>query len=352
MNLRVQNILYKPHIKCYILTKEVFHHEKTEIYFKMKIFTGKNDFSITKFMALIRIIWRGHIRLLAVKKENWDKVHTFTEHAIIPKIFYNQCKHVLNEIPTTTPINNDTNEKIFTVWLQGEESAPPIVTACLNSMRRHCKQDVIILSDKTLGNYIDLPGYIMDKRKNMTHAHFSDIARMELLHNHGGIWIDATDYVTAPIPDWVIGEDFFIFLAGKNINPLSFVQSCFIRARRNGYLLNAWRALILEYWKHNNMIFDYFTLHLLFKTMIVGDSVSNEMFECDPRAVAEFAKMPHIDQDLTHGLWDYLDKPFDKNFFDEITKKTFFQKTTYKKAAGINPTPGTFADVMINGTPM
>jgi hypothetical protein len=116
----------------------------------------------------------------------------------------------------------------------------------------------------------------------------------------------------------------------------SFIQNCFIRARRGAYLLDAWRAMILDYWMHENSNFDYFMHQLLFKTLVTND----------PRAIKYFDKMPHVPQDPTHLLWwDYADKPFNQKIFDDITAGAFFQKLTYRQAK--NPFPGTFADIMM-----
>ena len=115
------------------------------------------------------------------------------------------------------------------------------------------------------------------------------------------------------------------------------MQNCFIRARKGAYLLAAWRAMILDYWMHENHIFDYFMHQLLFKTLVMGNETAKKYFD----------KMPHVDQDPTHALWwAYQDKPFDQGTFDKVTKDSFFQKTTYRGSE--NPVPGSFADVMIN----
>ena len=102
-------------------------------------------------------------------------------------------------------------------------------------------------------------------------------------------------------------------------------------------MLEAWRAMIFDYWKHENGSIDYFVHQLLFKTLVTNDE----------RAKKYFAKMPHVDQEPTHALWwGYHNKPFDKKKFKELTSYSFFQKTTYDQAK--NPIPGSFADVMIN----
>ena len=188
--------------------------------------------------------------------------------------------------------------------------------------------------------YIKLPDVILEKRRQgkIKNAHFADICRVELLYNYGGFWLDSTGFATAPIPDWIVKEDFFVYMAGKNVgSPYSFMQNCFIRARRGAYLLAAWRAMILDYWMHENHSFDYFMHQLLFKTLVMND----------PRAKKYFAKMPHVDQDPTHMLWwSYQNKPFDQKTFDDVTSGAFFQKLTYRGSD--NPVPGSFADVMIN----
>lgn len=295
---------------------------------------------IARFFALADIVVRGHIL-------NWFWRDRETRRAVrgdiladaIPRYFrrYLPAAAAVVERPV---VKDDKNEKIWTIWLQGEDKAPPLVQACFRSVRKNCTQELVVLDENTLRDYITLPDIIWEKRAagKIKNAHFADICRVELLYEHGGIWLDSTGFATAPIPDWIIEQDFFVYMAGQHVgSPYSFMQNCFIRSRRGAYLLDAWRAMILDYWIHENGSFDYFMHQLLFKTMVMND----------PRAKKYFAKMPHVDQDPTHALWwKYADKPFDQKTFDAVTSGAFFQKTTYAQAK--NPPKGSFADVMIN----
>ena len=280
---------------------------------------------IAKLLAMSDVIIRGHIL-------NWpwrSRVHRRAVRSdvisnVIPRYFKRYLPAAAKVVEQPV-IKDDKNEKIWTIWLQGERKAPKLVKACFNSVRKNCKQELVVLDEETIFDYISLPQEIIDKYKRgmIAHAHFADICRVELLYEHGGIWLDATAFATAPIPSWIIKEDFFVYLAGKNVgSPYSFMHNCFIRARKGAYLLAAWRAMILDYWMHENHNFDYFMHQLLFKTLVMND----------PRAKKYFAKMPHVDQDS----------------FDKITAGAFFQKTTYNSSWAKNIVPGTFADVMIN----
>ena len=299
--------------------------------------------NLARFVATGKLVLFGHIL-------NWPwrnrisrrKVRTDVTAKIVSGYFKRYLSAV-DSVKETKVVKNDADDKIWTLWLQGEDNAPDLVKACFRSVRRHCKQELVVLDANTVFDYITLPDEIVQKYKagKIGHAHFADICRVELLYEHGGYWLDSTGFVTAPIPDWIEDQDYFMYLTGDNYDiggsPYSFCQNCFIRARRGAYLLAAWRAMILDYWKHENHIFDYFMHQLLFKTLV----------ENDERAKKYFAKMPHVAQDPTHALWwKYQNKPFDQETFNRVTSGAFFQKTTYRNSD--NPKKGSFADVMIN----
>jgi hypothetical protein len=235
-------------------------------------------------------------------------------------------------------------ENIFSLWLQGEDQAPPLVTACMRSIRRNCtEQQLVVLDQKSLFDYIDMPGWIMDKYRGgkMRAAHFADVARVELLHNHGGFWLDATCFATAPIPKFIVDEEFFVYRTGHVYTP-TFIQNCFIRSRKGAWLLEAWRAMIHEYWRREPDAIDYFMHQLLFKKLVQGDL----------RAMERFGAMPQVDQDPTHVVWwNYGRQPFDGELFARLTADAFFQKTAYHSSWATNPPSGSFADEMIHRIP-
>ena len=231
--------------------------------------------------------------------------------------------------------------RVFSLWLQGEEQAPPLVKACLASIRRHAGTEVVVLDERTLADWIDLPDFVHRKWKEgrMKPAHFADICRLELLYRHGGVWMDGTDYMDAPLPEWVWETDFFVYLGGDRLRgAYSGIQNCFIRAVKGSYLLKVWREAVLAYWEKEDSALDYFVHQVLFGAAVAAN----------PRAAALYARMPALIQDPTHVLWyDWADRPYDEAGLHAICAGALFQKTDYKTSAATGPVPGSFADILL-----
>lgn len=245
------------------------------------------------------------------------------------------------DVPVTPIIRNDSEERIFTLWLQGEEQAPDIVKSCFASIRKHCAHPLVILDGETVFDWITLPEAIVEKYRagKIKPAHFADICRVELLHTYGGYWLDSTCYVSAPIPAWITEHDFFVFMAGEKVHGnYSFIQNCFIRARKGSYLLEAWRAMILDYWLHEDRRVDYFQHQVMFRTLVTYNATASKLF----------GEMAQLDQYPTHlYLYEYKDLPYDEKVLLKAAEEGFFyQKTSYRDLENI--VPGSFADHLVH----
>ena len=238
----------------------------------------------------------------------------------------------------------ETNEKVrvFTLWLQGEDNAPAIVKACFRSMRRHLRQELVILDQTNLFDWIDLPDYIIDKWKKgiIGPAHFSDLCRVELLFQHGGIWLDSTAFVTAPIPKEIEDTDFFVYKSGHKLGGwFAFIQNCFIGAKKGNPLLAVWRHAMHLYWKYENHALNYYIHQLLFEFVTIHNKVASDRFSLMPQKI----------QDPTHILWyEHKDDPYDESRFAEYTSGAFFQKTNYKDKSSYSPEKDTMAYFLLH----
>jgi len=248
---------------------------------------------------------------------------------------------VVRNVPEEKPDHTEPR-RIFSLWLQGVEQAPPLVRACLDSIRRQAAgAELVVLDGETVFNWISLPESIVERWKagKMKAAHFADICRVELLYRFGGVWMDATDYLDAPLPEWLWEADFFVYQGGETVSgAYAGIQNCFIRAARGSYLLKVWREAILAYWAAEETAVDYFVHQLLLMLCVRENARCAELFKA----------MPCLDQDPTHMLWyAYADQPYDEAVLHQVCAEALFQKTDYKSDSAVRPIPGSLADHLL-----
>ena len=108
---------------------------------------------------------------------------------------------------------------IYILWFQGFDNAPYIVNKCVESWKYYNKDWKIILLDRTnINQYIKIEQYIDLSSKKLLLAHESDIIRLCLLKEHGGLWVDSTLFCNKPLDEWFpdnCKNGFFAFLAEK-----------------------------------------------------------------------------------------------------------------------------------------
>ena len=126
---------------------------------------------------------------LWVPREQRREVRRSVLARSLPWYFRRNLMSGLSGIPDGPVVRDDASDKVFTLWFQGEKQAPELVKACFRSMRRHFSQEVIVLDDHSLYDYISLPPVIVDKFRTgkIKPAHFADICRVDLLYRHGDI---------------------------------------------------------------------------------------------------------------------------------------------------------------------
>ncbi len=86
--------------------------------------------------------------------------------------------------------------KIFSLWVQGEELAPPIVRMNFDRWQALSPSfDLEVLSGNELDSWIhDTPA-----AREISIQAKSDILRIRLLSEYGGIWIDASVFPVVPL---------------------------------------------------------------------------------------------------------------------------------------------------------
>ena len=216
---------------------------------------------------------------------------------------------------------------IWTCWLQGEENAPPIVRACLNSIRLHNPdKTVIVITAENLSTYIDIPDYILKKWHQgiITNTHFSDILRVCLLYQYGGIWLDATVFLGAAIPDAILKAPFFAYHSRTFLRIFPKVYGanswCLVSPEKHP-LMSGMRLLLFTYWQHENQLCHYFLYHLFFDLMVENNDFCRQLWDEVPL---------YYDDEKIEALYENLQQKFGKRLYNKIIKESPIQKLSYK----------------------
>lgn len=132
------------------------------------------------------------------------------------------------------------------MWLDSEAEAPPVCKLVFECWRQLNPDWTLRVLDRTdlpelLTAY---PGFI----RQLPAAALSDIVRVELLAEIGGIWIDATLLPSSPLDSWlpsVMRGEFFAFDRPGIDRPLS---SWFLAAQPRHPIILKWREEVRRYW--------------------------------------------------------------------------------------------------------
>ncbi len=212
---------------------------------------------------------------------------------------------------------------VFQCWLQGEENAPEVVKKCIDSVRKFSiDKKYVLITKYNLTDWIsDIPIDIINKYEKgiIGPAHFADILRLCLLSKYGGYWIDATCLMTGKFPEWIDESEFFMF---HSIGVFSYtlINNCFIYSYPHHYLIDTWKFLLLEFWKQENSVYNYFDSHFLFCAIIQNDL----------KAMSEFNKMPKVYQTDNHRFLSLWYEEFNEDKLKMILENSFIHKLTYK----------------------
>ena len=180
------------------------------------------------------------------------------------------------------------NKIIWTCWFQGRSQAPYLVEQCLRSWETaNPTWELRCLDAYSVGLYAPLGQYFDLSRQAITAASLSDIVRILLLREFGGVWVDATLFCQQPLDAWLpeaMEEGFFAFSAPA---PDRILSSWFLAAQSGHPLLTAWHAKMIAYWTDRTASDDYFWLHHLFGEMCSSQSSLAHAWSKAPRKSAD-----------------------------------------------------------------
>ena len=273
--------------------------------------------------------------------EDWDRV--------LKEYFTNKI-----ETEQIKPKKTFNNEKIiWQFWGQGWdfEKLPDVVKISYKSVEKYKKDyEIIHLDMNNINDYLEIPAYILKKveDKKMGFAHFTDIIRLALLYNYGGVWIDSTILLTDYLSQEYFEMDYFMFQRDDNLenkkdwedyddfyfswnNEMKVrVLNSIIFAKKNNEIIKTLLDMLLIFWEHNDLVPNYFFFQVLYTELI-----ENYYKKKQCKIVSDT---------LTHELIRVWFDKFSQEKLDEITKRNNVHKLTYKIDSGKRDTKGTFLD--------
>lgn len=216
------------------------------------------------------------------------------------------------------------NGNIWVCWLQGEEQLPLIPQLCLKSIKKNANgHNVIVLDATNISDYVQLPEYVWRKFKkgDISPAHFSDILRMELLRQHGGFWIDATIFLTSPIPDEIFNSSYYTV----KLQPFgNYISQCrwsgfFQWSKPHSPVANIVSQMFRNYWAKESTLLDYFFI----------DHAIDMAYKSNESARMQIDEVPFNNPNL-YKLQSLLLEPFSQQLLGDICKDTFAFKLNWK----------------------
>lgn len=227
-------------------------------------------------------------------------------------------------------LEHKNSRVIWFCWLQGFDSAPAIVKACYNSLRRFLPdREIKMIDTENWKEYVEMPDYIIQKwnKKRIPAALFSDLLRLELLIKNGGTWIDSTVLCTgsqdssSKFQEYLDADLFFFQYTKQGCIPVS-ISNWFITACTNNEVLMVMKNMLYAYWKDYDCTLDYYIFHLFFSIL------SKEYPE-------EIQAMPYGQSMNSLALLHHWDEKFDQQQWSYLVSKVIFHKLAFRLSRNI-----------------
>lgn len=223
--------------------------------------------------------------------------------------------------------NPELGNRIWFCWWQGIEQAPPLVKACYDSICRHAGGfTVTLVTEENYRNYVHIPGWLEEKYQSglISRTHYSDVLRLSLLAEHGGVWLDATFFCSGKdvsslfrLPVWTIRRADYQHVSVASGRFATYSLGCDYEHR---WVFATIRDFLLHYWKTTDLLIDYLVFDYLIDFVLHKDQIMAQVFasiEPNNPACDELAKV--------------LEEPFDPVLWETIREDTSLFKLTWKK---------------------
>lgn len=306
-------------------------------------FEKAGGMKLIKQWAKLRVLHIAIIQflLLGTSKKSLELLRNVINLKVQRKL-RKKYKSILEECDKidATNLKHESNKTVWIFWWQGIENAPLLVKRCYQSVKSNLRDwDIKVLSKDNYQDYVKFPTFILEKfnKKEISITHLSDLLRLELLINYGGLWLDSTVMCTSScIPKIISDADLFVYQTQKPgaDGHATVMSNWLIKSKTNNKLLITTRNLLYKYWKRNKYITDYFIFHQFF-------TIACQRYQ------EECKKIPPYTNENPHILLLHLFDKYNDNLWEDWKKQTCFHKLSYKFNNNDTEKEGTFYEVII-----
>lgn len=158
---------------------------------------------------------------------------------------------------------------VWICWWQGEAAMPELIRLCVDSIRKNIPQEKAVVRLITFENYreyVTFTNTIIQKYNDgkISMTHLSDILRAELLYRYGGMWIDATYYLTAKLPEKLLESNLYTLRFEKSNWSADITRGRwsgnFWIADKGGKLMQFLMESLWYYWETEEALVDYYLI--------------------------------------------------------------------------------------------
>lgn len=191
-------------------------------------------------------------------------------------------------------------------WFQGWDKAPELPRACLDSWsRRNPDWEIVALSNRTVGDYVDLcEDHPAIRGKWLDAQAYSDMLRISLLRRYGGVWADATVWCAKPLDLWLDDVTRSGFFAFERPAPDRMLSSWFLAACVDSKAIQQWHSQCGNYWADRDSPDEYFWFHYNFAEAYLEGGPVSDAWNRTPKlpALAPHRLQPIMDHPVTEEL--------------------------------------------------
>ena len=294
--------------------------------YEMTLANLRSDLRFSPYLGILRIADDifGRIGLEFLSRS----AHTAKEQYILKTLDSQLSQSLADFKDIHDPGCYMSNAPIWLCWWSGEEAAPPLVQQCVASIRKWANGHPVRWIDQSnYQSYIHIPESMINKvtGKQMGLAHLSDYIRVSLLAQYGGLWLDATVFCSAPIPERYFQSPFFT--CKSPAQPGTYVS----QHRWTTFVLGGWKGqglfrclqcLLEAYWSRNDTAIDYLLLDYLIALCEAGHPYFRETLDAVPE------NNPHRD-DLRHAM---NQRQPASRFSEYLPDDTIFHKLSWRES--------------------